>query len=53
MRKLGSTFLSLIILLNLVVFAANPAGAKLSKTTSNLKVLVLKIPETGAGTEQY
>lgn len=53
MRKLISSVLSLVILLNFAVVLTVPAEAKLSNTKSNLKVLVLKIPETGAGTEQY
>lgn len=53
MRKLASSVLTLIVLLNFVTIFSLPASAKLSKTKSNLKVLVLKIPETGAGTEQY
>lgn len=52
MRKLSSSVLSLLILLNVFVICL-PVEAKLSSTKSSLKVLVLKIPETGAGTEQY
>ena len=52
MRKLASSALTFVVILNLLTFVL-PAEAKLSNTKSNLKVLVLKIPETGAGTEQY
>ncbi len=53
MRRLTSSILSLMIVLNFAAALVPPATAKLSTTKSNLKVLVLKIPETGAGTEQY
>jgi len=53
LRKSLSPILSLVILLSLALILAVPASAKLSNTKSNLKVLVLKIPETGAGGEQY
>ncbi len=52
MRRLTSSVLSMLILVNLA-FIMVPTEAKLSDTTSNLRVLVLKIPETGAGTGQY
>ena len=53
MKKLPSLVLSLLIILSATTLLTTPATGKLSTTKANLKVLVLKIPETGAGTEQY
>ncbi len=53
MRKLASSILSLALLLNIAFVLTIPTEAKISTTKANLKVLILKIPETGAGTEQY